>query len=119
MTQFPDWVLKHKTKGIAIEHRNGRYYATRVTSVWDPEKHRARKITQEYLGVVTPEGIIPPKHKRPKKVTGVIEAGHIVYLTEFMQGLETSLKRFWPVEWESILAAGVLKLIYGNYPGFI
>ena len=112
MTQFPDWVLKHKTKGIAIEHRNGRYYATRVTSVWDPENHRARKITQEYLGVVTPEGIIPPKHKRPKKVTGVIEAGHIVYLTEFIEGLETSLKRFWPVEWESILAAGVLKLIY-------
>lgn len=112
MTQLPDWVLAYKTKGIAIEERNGHYYATRVTSVWDPEKHRARKISQEYLGVVTPDGIIPPKHKRPKKISGVIEAGHMVFIKEFIQELETSLRKFWPGSWESILAAGVLKLVY-------
>ena len=45
MAKLPDWVLQHKKKGIAIETRNGRYYASRVTSVWDPKKGRAKKST--------------------------------------------------------------------------
>jgi len=112
MSELPEWVKRHKKPGIAIEERNGRYYATRVKSVWDPNKGRARKITVEYLGVVTPEGIIPPKHKRPVKVGGIREAGHVLLLNHFAKPLLKPLQQYWPDTWQSILAAAVLKLIY-------
>lgn len=112
MTTLPDWVTKHKKKGIAIEHRNGRYYATRVSSVWDPEKKRARKKTLEYLGVVTPEGIIPPKHKREKKIGPIRESGNISLLHHFSRTLIDPLRKCWPGSWQSILTTAVLKLAY-------
>lgn len=112
MPPLPEWVARHKKKGIAIEKRNGRYYASRVHSVWDPEKGRAQKVTDEYLGVVTPEGIIPPKHKRPLKVGGVLEAGNFAYLDRFASTLAGPLREFWPESWQSILAAGAIKLVY-------
>ena len=36
----------------------------KVKSVWDPSKKRARKITGEYLGKNTPEGVIKSRHER-------------------------------------------------------
>jgi len=109
---LPDWVIRYKKKGIAIEERAGNYYASRVHSVWDPEKKRAQKVTDEYLGVVTPEGILPPKHKRPHKVEAVLEGGNIVYLERFASKLVRPLREFWPDVWQGVLAAGVLKLAY-------
>lgn len=112
MSSLPEWVARHKKTGIAIEERNGRYYASRVHSVWNPKKGRAQKITEEYLGVVTQEGIVPPKHKRRKKVGGVLEAGNFAYLDQFTNKLARPLREFWPESWQSILAAGALKLVY-------
>lgn len=112
MSPLPDWVARHKAKGVAIEERNGRYYASRIHSVWDPKKNRSQKVTDEYLGVVTPEGIVPPKHKRPRSVGAVLDAGNMVYLERFASTLVKPLREFWPESWQSILAAGVLKLAY-------
>lgn len=112
MPKLPRWVLKHKRKGVAIEKRDGRYYARRVHSVWNPKKSRAQNVTDEYLGVVTPGGILPPKHKRPKKVTSVLETGNIIFLNRFAKTLIKPLKEFWPESYQSILAVGILKLAY-------
>lgn len=112
MSQLPEWVLKYKTKGIAIENRDGHYYARRIHSIWNPEKSRAQRITDEYLGVVTPDGILPPKHKRPKKVSAILEAGNIIFLERFAKNIVRPLREFWPDSWQSIIAAGVLKLVY-------
>lgn len=112
MTTLPDWLRQYKTKGIAIDQRNGRYYAYRVSSVWNPEKHRSQKITEEYLGVVTPEGILPPKHKRPSRIGGVLDAGNFVYLEQFTRHLTGPLSEYFPEDWQSILAAAVIKLCY-------
>jgi transposase len=114
MKGLPNWAKKYRTKGVAIENREGRYYATRVTSVWDPDKKRARKVTLEYLGVVTPEGIIPPKHKRLKIVTGIKEAGNISFLHHFCKVLINSLQEFWPDSWQSIISAATIKLAYNE-----
>ncbi len=109
---LPDWVLKFKTKGIAIEQRGGRYYASRIHSVYDPVKKRDRKVTDEYLGTVTPQGIVPPKHKRPHVVSSVLETGNILYLERFTESVVGPLRELWPESWQSILAASVLKLAY-------
>ena len=63
----PDWVLKHKRKGTLIMRRDDRYYLYRVSSHWNKEKKRAQLKTEEYLGRITPDGLIEPKAKRIMK----------------------------------------------------
>jgi len=64
---YPDWVLKQKSKGTLIMRRGDKYYLYRVTSKWNPEKKRAQMKTGEYLGRITPDGLIEPKAKRMLK----------------------------------------------------
>ena len=59
----PDWVLKHKIPGTQITKINGRYYLYKVSSQYNKTKKRSQKKTEEYLGVITKEGLIPPKRK--------------------------------------------------------
>jgi hypothetical protein len=112
MTKIPEWVTKHKAKGTAIEKRGSHYYASRVTSVWDPNKKRAQKKTLEYLGKITPDGILPPRHKRAPQLGGILEAGHLVFLERFTKTLAKPLKEVFPDDWQSILAAATIKLCY-------
>lgn len=111
---LPGWVQKHKTKGIAIEKRGDSYYATRVTSVWDPDLKRARKKTLEYLGKVTPEGIVPPKHKREAEVTTLLAAGHIRLIEHFSRGLVKTLKKHYSGVWDTLITLAALRLAYGS-----
>lgn len=110
--KFPDWVLKYKTKGIAIEKRGSSYYASKVTSVWDPSKGRSQKKTVEYLGKVTPDGIIPPRHKRELQIGGIFEAGHFAFLERFIKNISGPLVEMFPDDWESILSAACIRLCY-------
>ena len=110
--KFPDWVLKYKTKGIAIEKRGSSYYASKVTSVWDPSKGRSQKKTVEYLGKVTPDGIIPPRHKRELQIGGILEAGHFAFLERFIKNISGLLVEMFPGDWESILSAACIRLCY-------
>ena len=109
---FPDWVLKYKKKGIAIEKRGHNYYASKVTSVWDPLKKRAQKKTLEYLGKVTPGGIVPSRGKREPKIGGILEAGNFVYLENFARHLSEPLSECFPDDWQSVLAAAAIRLCY-------
>jgi hypothetical protein len=112
MAELPDWVKKHKTKGIAIEKRGDSYLASRVTSVWNPQKKRADKVTIEYLGTVTPKGILPPKHKRPPRIGGILDAGNFVFLERFTKQLSAPLEEIFPDDWQSIIAAAAIRLCY-------
>ena len=107
---LPDWVKKWKGKNIEIHIRGGHYYAYRVHSEYDPVKKRSRKVTDEYLGKVTPDGIIPPKHKRLTK--RILEAGNILLVDHFSDVLKSSLKSIWPDAWESIISSAIIKLVY-------
>ena len=109
---LPAWVEKHKTKGIEIKEANGRYYARRITSRHDPTLGRSRKITLEYLGIVTPEGIKPPKHKRAPTLGGRLDAGNIALLDAFTTPIQETLQSSFPNDWESLMAAAALKLCY-------
>lgn len=110
--KMPDWVLKHKRKGLAIEKRGNSYYASRVTSIWNPKKKRAQKKTLEYLGKITPEGILPPKGKRELEIGGVLDAGNFIYLENFARHLSGPLSEYFPSDWQSIIAAAAIRLCY-------
>ncbi len=46
----PDWVLEHRRKGTEVRKIGDNFYLYKVTSVWDKEKKRAKKITEKFIG---------------------------------------------------------------------
>ena len=75
---YPEWVEKHRRKGTNISCIRGKYYLYACTSKYDPVKKRARKITGEYLGRITEDGLIPPKKKKTIDSVTVKEFGAMV-----------------------------------------
>jgi len=110
---LPEWITKLKDKNIEIHKRGNNYYAYRITSVYDPIKKRSKKITKEYLGKITPDGIIPPKYKRDLQSVGVLEGGNISLINHFAQGIRKPLFEIYGTDAESILASAIIKLAYG------
>ena len=56
----PEWALKFKQKGTELRCIRGKYYLYKVSSVWDKEKKRARKISGEMIGAINEtDGLIP------------------------------------------------------------
>ena len=64
---YPEWVNAQRWPGTNISKIKDKYYLYEVTSVWDKEKKKAKKITKSYLGRITEEGFIPKK-ARPSAV---------------------------------------------------
>jgi len=56
MATLPDWVKKYQEKGTQAVKIKENYYLYKIKSIWDPEKGRARKVTEKYLGKVTSTG---------------------------------------------------------------
>jgi transposase len=110
----PDWVLKFKQKGTLIMRRGDLYYLYRVTSKWDPVKKRARMKTGEYLGRITPDGIVEPKTKRIMKRydrISVKEYGSSFLLQHISGDLISALKLYFP-EWKEIFVFACMRLVH-------
>ena len=60
---LPEWVEKQKKKGFEIKKIGNGYYMYKRKSRWDKEKKKSVKVTGEYIGVVTPDGIVPRKQR--------------------------------------------------------
>jgi len=66
---YPDWVLKHKTKGTELRKIRDKYYIYKVTSKWDKELKKTKKTTLGQIGVITEEhGLIPTGEKKRGKI---------------------------------------------------
>jgi len=109
--QLPEWVKPFKAKGIEIRKRGKRYHAYRITSKWDPIKKRSKKITLEYLGVITPNGIIKPR--KQGMIRGDYQYGNVSLLFELAQnsGLIDILEKIFPYQWEQILMFSFSRLL--------
>ena len=111
---YPDWVLKHKTKGTNISRIKGKYYLYAVSSKWNKEKGRAQKITNEYLGRITEEGLIAPKSKIISKIETPItvkEYGASSTLCSMGADIIDKLREVFPAHGEQIIAIAALRVI--------
>ena len=99
MKELPDWVTKQKGKGTEVRKKNDNYYLYKIRSVWDPEKKRAKKITERYLGKITPEGLMKPKHEK---------------ILETLS--EISVKEFGAAHWVTMLSLDIIKHLKRYYP---
>ncbi len=120
----PDWATKFKTKGTELRLLNGRYYLYRITSKWDKEKKKTRKITLEMIGRITEEqGLIPKgqQTRKPKKIenTSIISAnmttkeyGVSHFLTTISDDIIKNLQSVFPEEWKEIFTLSVNRLLH-------
>lgn len=111
---YPDWVLKQKGKRTLIMRRDDRYYLYRVSSKWNPEKKRSQLKTEEYLGRITPDGLIEPKVKRIMHrydQISVKEYGSSFLLQHISGDLLEALRRYFP-EWREIFLFACIRLIH-------
>lgn len=61
----PEWALKHKTKGTELRCIRGKYYLYQITSKWDKELKKTKKITLGLIGTITEEdGLVPAGLKK-------------------------------------------------------
>jgi len=111
-SKMPLWTLEHKKKGTQITKIKDKYYLYKVKSIWDKDAKKSKKITEEYLGRITPEGIVTPKHKRELKIECPKEYGNISFVNSFGEDLIKKLKHYFPYDYESIICVAIIKLCY-------
>ena len=107
---LPTWIDKFKQPGTQIVNINGNYYRYKIKSVYDPKKGRAKKITEEYLGKITKEGLIKPKRTQ-KIIRTVCEYGNAKLLYDLSADLIPGLKEAFPSNYNDILAAAIIRTI--------
>ena len=111
---YPDWVLKYWTEGTLVMRRRDHYYLYRVSSKWNPEKKRSQMKTGEYLGRITPDGLIEPKTKRVMKLYSQIavkEYGASFLVNHISGDMIRSLKKHFP-QWKEIFIFSMMRLIH-------
>ena len=112
---IPDWVKKFKKRGTEIKKIGNNFYLYEVKSVWDSQLGRARKITGKYLGVITSEGLIKPKHERIKesiKDITVKEFGASFTLATICSDLIEIVKRYFPYEYKELLVFSAMRFFH-------
>lgn len=105
MSKLPNWVLKHKVKGTHVVTKNGNYYLYRVHSERRLDKTYPVLVTDEYLGVITEEGLIPRKQRIDDIV--VKEYGLSKYFINLVLNLYVDID-------SKLLVSIVLTLAYGK-----
>ena len=107
---YPDWVLRQKTKNTEIREIKGHYYLYRIANVWDKERKRHRKITVEYLGAITPEGLV--KRSATASVSPV-EFGASRYTLDVCSDIANIIKDSFD-DWRTILVMALFRLMYSS-----
>ena len=112
-----EWVRKYRKKGTQVVRIGKNYYLYKVRSVWNPEKKRAQKITEKYLGRITPDGLIKPKHERVleglKSIT-VKEYGASAVTLSLCADIVELLKAHFPQEWKEVVVFALARLFHSS-----
>jgi hypothetical protein len=109
--KYPAWALKHKKEGMAVHKIGENFYLYEITSIWDKELKRAKKVTKEYLGKLTPQGLIPPRYRTCCPTT-CKEYGASMFLMKDNKEVSERLKECFPFRWKEIFVLSVLRSIY-------
>jgi len=117
MTTLPDWVLKYKEKGTEVKQINGHYYLYRVRSEYRASEGVSRKVTEAYLGRLTPDGLVKPRHERvleAMKEVSVKEYGASSFVLSVCSDLIELLRRHYPEEWKELFVMAVVRFFHAS-----
>ena len=128
MAGIPDSIKALKPQGFgALELRSfvdGVYYVYQISSKWDPERKKARKVTGKSIGKITlADGFIPNTYgfrlikekeaSSPSSPVKVLEYGAYEVLRQLSPSLEDKLREFFPKTFREIRTIALLRLVDG------
>lgn len=115
MATYPDWVKKYKEKGTEVRYLGGKYRLYKISSKWDAEKKRARKITEKYLGTITESGLIGPNSRDEETIIrelNIKDYGAYELVRQLNEDVVEGLKKRFAQDWEVIWAATMFRLVH-------
>jgi hypothetical protein len=114
MTNYPDWVLKHKKKGTYVNRVGDRYYLYAAHSERVPGTKKVRLVHDGYIGRITEEdGLIPARDKVAGEVA-VYEYGLCMTLRSICDKILAGLRRGFRGAADRVFVAGLLAFAYGE-----
>lgn len=93
---------------LEVKHTSSGYYLYQVTSVWDSERKKRRKISK-YIGKVNEDGLVSENRRT------VHEYGNSRLLLTIAKELESPLRSCFPSHFREIMAMGMLRNL-GSVP---
>ncbi len=108
-----DWIQKivddaRKTYGsVEVKKLNGHLYLYKVTSVRIPNKKYPKKVTGQYIGKITPQGLIQAKTTERT----VYEYANSMLLSSLLQDIIPQLRQCFPDEWKELVALAIVRTI--------
>jgi transposase len=119
MATHPRWATKFRLPGTELRLINNKYYLYEVTSKWDPDKKRAKKISGKLLGRITKEdGFIESDKARLRKKEfavsqlSVKEYGIVNFIDSCFGNYLTLIEKYFPDCWREIVTLAYCKLAY-------
>lgn len=112
---YPEWVMRYKTKGTYINKAGDRYYLYAAHSVREKETGKIRRVCDGYIGRITEdEGLIRSK-SRLKSIPVSVEVGLSYPILSITENIRTGIKRRFPKHGDYVFSRGVLLYIYDTY----
>jgi transposase len=115
-SNHPEWALKHKKKGTELRKIRGRYYLYEVTSKYDKERKRAKKITGKCLGSITKDGFKPSKRNIVQNISdariSVKSYAGCLYFKNEAKKWVSQLKKSFPDIWKQIYSMSYIRLFH-------
>jgi hypothetical protein len=107
------WVKKivdeaRKTYGsLEVKKIKENLYLYKATSVRDPTKKWPKKVTGEYIGKITPQGLITAKTKQRT----IYEYANATLLQSLLQQITPKLQQHFPDQYKELMALAIVRTI--------
>ena len=112
---YPDWVEKFRGKNREIKHIGSNYYLYGRTTVYDKVTKKARKISGDYIGKITENGLVKAQKRsavKPVEVGYPVEYGAFQLLDLLGADILANLKEYYRDELaELIFVIGKIGII--------
>lgn len=123
MSDFPSWALQHRKPGTELRYIKGHFYLYAVSSRWDKEKKKNKKITGPIIGKINPDGQLIFSTRRSEKQKGIAknllqlvdkisikEFGLSNLFLSYMKDVCIQLQSCFPDHWQYIIAVAYCRL---------
>lgn len=120
----PEWAVKHRLAGRELRLIRGKYYLYSVSSKYDPQLKRAKKITGKLLGSVTEKDgfvesakrILAAQASKAVDVSKICvrEYGFTAFLQQYNMTIEKKLKQYFPDLYKTIIYMAFARLVHNS-----
>lgn len=114
--EYPEWVMKYKTKGTYINKVGEKYYLYKAHSERIKETGKVRRVCDGYLGRITEQdGLITPKDKLAGASISAYELGMSYAVLSCTSNIHLGLRKSFVKYGDLVYVCSVLNYVFGLY----